>query len=135
VVSAGQLPDRALTALGRGRDRQPLVYSPDRGRADPDAEAQQVALDPLVPPARYRSLILTSRPGAPIRSGLRPDGLHGADHQVSKGTDSGIEDEVTPATTKEVMPRPQSTRDRVVNPAGHSRPRYQAASGRGLRQR
>jgi hypothetical protein len=38
-------------------------------------------------------------PGAPLRPGLRPDGLDGADHQVSKGTDSGIEDEVAPATT------------------------------------
>ena len=39
-------------------------------------------------------------PGAPLRPGLRPDGLDGADHQVSKGADSGIEDEVAPATTR-----------------------------------
>ena len=51
-LGAQELPPGRAIALRRGRDLQPLQHPPHRGRTDPDAEAQQFTLDPLVSPAR-----------------------------------------------------------------------------------
>jgi hypothetical protein len=59
--------------------------------------------DLVVGAAQARSLMhgarsLRRQPGSPLRSGLRPDVLDGADHRGVKGTASAIEDDVAPAT-------------------------------------
>ena len=51
-LGAQELPPRGPGALRRGRYPQPLQHPPHRGGPDPDAQAEQLALDPLVAPAR-----------------------------------------------------------------------------------
>ena len=47
-----ELPPGRSAALRRGRDPQPFEHPPNRRGSDPEAQAEQLALDPPVTPAR-----------------------------------------------------------------------------------
>jgi len=73
---AEELPPGGLAALRRRRYPQPPQHPPHRRGADVDAQAQQLALDPLVAPAwvlprhllnQHREMGIHRRPSAAVR--------------------------------------------------------------------
>jgi hypothetical protein len=75
-LGAQELPPGRTGTLGSGRDPQPLQDTPHRRSAYLDAEPEQLALDPLVPPPRVlpshlptSTATLASTGGRPARCG------------------------------------------------------------------
>jgi hypothetical protein len=69
--------------------------------------------------------------GAPLRPG-RPDGPDGADHQVSRGTDSSIDDEADPATTNFPPPPDLPPSPRILRRNGRKGARSPSGATRAL---
>src|SRR6266851_9435463 len=95
-LGAQELPPARAAALRRWRYPQPLQHPSYRGGADPDAQAGQLALDPLVAPARVlprhlrnqrRELGIDRRPTASV--GISPPPADGASATASAASLAG----------------------------------------------
>jgi hypothetical protein len=106
-----ELPPGRAAALRRGRDPQPPQYPPHRRRPDLVAEAEQLALDPLVAPAR-----------------VLPRHLHGQCHQPGVDWRPSCPGRIGPPPADQ-PPVPAQQRVRRDQPAPPHRPGQQAGQG------